>query len=70
MLLKSLDAAQSVILRHEAGLTTLCIAFVCPLESSQCHAVCVVSVGDSLAYVFKSTGLFHMAAMNASLIHE
>jgi len=51
MLLKSLSAAQRMILHHEAGLTTLCIAFVCPLESSQCHAVCVVSVGDSLAYV-------------------
>jgi len=51
MLLRSLDAAQQVILSHEAGLTTLCIAFICPLESSQCHAVCVVSVGDSLAYV-------------------
>jgi len=51
MLLRSLDAAQRMILRHEAGLTTLCIAFICPLESSQCHAVCVVSVGDSLAYV-------------------
>jgi len=51
MLLKSLSAAQRMILRHDAGLTTLCIAFVSPLESSQCHAVCVVSVGDSLAYV-------------------
>ena len=51
MLLRSLDAAQRTILHHEAGLTTLCIAFVCPLTSSDCHAVCVVSVGDSLAYV-------------------
>jgi len=51
MLLKSLDAAHQMILRHEAGLTTLCIAFVCPLQSTGCHAVCVVSVGDSLAYV-------------------
>jgi len=51
MLLRSLDAAQRTILHHEAGLTTLCIAFICPLLSSDCHAVCVVSVGDSLAYV-------------------
>jgi len=51
MLLRSLDAAQQTILHHDAGLTTLCIAFVCPLQSFQCHAVCVVSVGDSLAYV-------------------
>lgn len=51
MLLRSLDAAQQTILRHEAGLTTLCLAFVCPLQSFECRAVCVVSVGDSLAYV-------------------
>jgi len=51
MLLRSLDAAQETILRHEAGLTTLCLAFVCPLQFLECHAVCVVSVGDSLAYV-------------------
>jgi len=51
MLLRSLDAAQQTILHHEASLTTLCIAFTCPLQSSDCHAVCVVSVGDSLAYV-------------------
>jgi len=51
MLLRSLDAAQQTILRHEAGLTTLCVAFICPLQSSECHAVCVLSVGDSLAYV-------------------
>ena len=51
MLLRSLDAAQRTILHHEAGLTTLCIAFICPLESSCCHAACVLSVGDSLAYV-------------------
>ena len=52
LLLRSLDAAQQTILRHEAGLTTLCLAFVCPVESlAPCHAVCVLSVGDSLAYV-------------------
>jgi len=51
MLLRSLDAAQRTILHHDAGLTTLCIAFICPLQMLQCHAVCVVSVGDSLAYV-------------------
>jgi len=52
LLLRSLDVAQQTILHHEAGLTTLCLAFVCPLVSpAQCHAVCVLSVGDSLAYV-------------------
>jgi len=51
MLLRSLDAAQQSILHHEAGLTTLCLAFVCPLLSSDRYAACVVSVGDSLAYV-------------------
>jgi len=51
MLLSSLDAAQQTILRHEAGLTTLCLVFICPLQSFEFCAVCVVSVGDSLAYV-------------------
>jgi hypothetical protein len=51
MLLRSLDAAQATILRHEGGLTTICVAVICPLKSSSQHAVCVLTVGDSLAFV-------------------
>lgn len=52
LLLSSLDAAHDTILRHDGGLTTLCIALVCPLGDSKQFAVCIVNVGDSLAFVF------------------
>jgi len=48
---QSLDVAQATILRHGGGLTTICVAVICPLKSSVQHAVCVISVGDSLAFV-------------------
>lgn len=51
LLLRSLDDAQATILRHNGGLTTICVALICPLKSASQHAVCVVSVGDSLAFV-------------------
>ena len=38
-------------MRHDGGLTTLCIALVCPLKDSKQFVVCVVNVGDSLAFV-------------------
>src|SRR6218665_1210968 len=52
MLLCSQDIAHETILRHEGGLTTLCVALVCPLRDSKQFAVCIVNVGDSLAFVF------------------
>ncbi len=51
ILLDSLDEAHSTILQHDAGLTTLCAAIICPLKDSKQFAVCIVNVGDSLAYV-------------------
>lgn len=47
-----MSAAHETILRHDGGLTTLCAALVCPLHDSRQFAVCVVNVGDSLAFVF------------------
>ena len=52
LLLQSLDAAQQSILLHGGGLTTLCVAMVSPLLDSRQFVVCIVNVGDSLAYVF------------------
>lgn len=52
LLLQSLDAAQQCILARGGGLTTLCVALVCPVLHSRQFVVCIVNVGDSLAYVF------------------
>ena len=52
MLLESLQAGHQTILKHEAGLTTLCLCLVLPLAESKQFVMCVVNVGDSLAYVF------------------
>ena len=52
LLLSSLDTAHQSILQHEGGLTTLCVAFVCPVKDVKQYIVCIVNVGDSLAYVF------------------
>lgn len=70
ILLRSLFAAHNLILQEDGTLTTLCVAFVCPLLTNQQdddddedndgagHVVCVCNVGDSLAYVFsKSYGV-------------
>ncbi|ELT94487.1 hypothetical protein CAPTEDRAFT_128291, partial [Capitella teleta] len=52
LLLASLDTAHQKILDHDGGLTTLCAALVLPLKESKQFAVCIVNVGDSLAFVF------------------
>lgn len=52
MLLTSIDVAHDTILHYDGGLTTLCVALVCPLKESKQFAVCIVNVGDSLAFVF------------------
>ncbi|XP_067942623.1 PP2C-like domain-containing protein CG9801 isoform X2 [Watersipora subatra] len=49
---KAFDLAHELILQHGAGLTTLGIAAILPIEHSTQYAVCSVNVGDSLAYVF------------------
>lgn len=52
MLRQALNAAHQTILRQQAGLTTLCLAAVVPLRKVRQFAMCVVNVGDSLAFVF------------------
>ena len=44
--------AHQTILDHEGGLTTLCAALILPAKDSKQFIVCIVNVGDSLAYVF------------------
>ena len=52
LLLLSLQHAHETILRQSGGLTTLCAAAVVPLREPRHYVVCVVNVGDSLAFVF------------------
>jgi hypothetical protein len=52
LLLESLNTAHEKILAHQGGLTTLCAALVLPLDDVKQFAVCIVNVGDSLAFVF------------------
>uniref|UniRef100_T1J1L7 PPM-type phosphatase domain-containing protein n=1 Tax=Strigamia maritima TaxID=126957 RepID=T1J1L7_STRMM len=52
VLLRSMFAAHNLILQEDGFLTTLCIAFVCPLRDSDQFVVCTCNVGDSLAFVY------------------
>ncbi|GAB6022127.1 hypothetical protein CHUAL_006268 [Chamberlinius hualienensis] len=52
VLLRSLFAAHNLILQEDGMLTTLCVAFVCPLANSDNYVVCACNVGDSFAYVY------------------
>ena len=62
-LLRSFEEAHQSILRHGGTTTTLTAAVVCPLQENEDGyrwCVCVVSVGDSQAYLYKAaTGLVY-----------
>lgn len=69
-LLRSFQFAQELILRHEATTTTLCIAIICelmPPRGPTRWACCLVSVGDSLAYVYRRR--FNVVEELTSVIH-
>lgn len=51
-LLRSFQAAHSLILQEQGMLTTLCAAVAVQLRGSDQYVVCVCNVGDSLAYVY------------------
>lgn len=52
-MLKSFQHAQSCIIDCQGTLTTLCAAVVCKLQDINGYGLCVVNVGDSLAYVYR-----------------
>ena len=54
-LLKAFEYAQKCILEKNATMTTLCVAVVCELEASDKWGLCVVNVGDSLAFTYKKS---------------
>ena len=63
VLLRSFDEAHKHILTNGGTTTTLTAAIVCPLVAGSCEyewCACVVSVGDSQAYVYRArTGTVH-----------
>lgn len=52
LLRQAFDAAHSVILDRNGGLTTMCACMICPVKNSHQFAVCCVNVGDSYCYIF------------------
>ncbi|XP_032230072.2 PP2C-like domain-containing protein CG9801 isoform X2 [Nematostella vectensis] len=58
LLLKSFEFAQSCIIKNSATMTTLCTAVVAELEGTNQWGLCVLNVGDSLAFVYnKNNGV-------------
>ena len=55
ILLKAFEHAQECIMDRNAATTTLCVAVVCQLEASERWGLCVVNVGDSLAFTYKTS---------------
>lgn len=53
-ILRAFESAQNVIMDEEATLTTLCIAVVVDLVEKEKWGLCVVNVGDSLAFVYNN----------------
>ena len=57
-ILRSFHSAQKMIIQHGGTTTTLCVAIVVELHDSKAAGskwgLCVVSVGDSLCYVWRS----------------
>lgn len=51
-LVKSFEYAQSLIIKNEATMTTLCTAVVFQLENSDRWGLCCINIGDSLAFVY------------------
>ena len=57
IILRSFHSAQKMIIEHGGTTTTLCVAVVVELQDSKAGSkwgLCVVSVGDSLCYVWRS----------------
>ena len=57
IILRSFHSAQTMIIEHGGTTTTLCVAVVVELNDSKAGSkwgLCVVSVGDSLCYVWRS----------------
>lgn len=59
LLCRSFELAQDCIVESGATMTTLCTAVICPIRGSDKWAVCVINVGDSLAFVYSKETATH-----------
>jgi len=55
ILLNAFHHAQEFIKDNNATTTTLCVAVICQLKASERWGLCVVNVGDSLAFTYKTS---------------
>ena len=55
MLFEAFENAQKCIINKNATMTTLCVAVVCQLKEMDRWGLCVVNVGDSLAFVHRKS---------------
>ena len=56
IMLRSLKYAHECIVESGGTLTTLCAAVVCKIQGINSYGLCVVNVGDSLAFVYRKDG--------------
>ena len=55
ILLKAFENAQGCIIEKNATMTTLCVAVICQLKDTDRWGLCVVNVGDSLAFTYRKS---------------
>ena len=55
-MLSSFKHAHERIVESRGTVTTLCAAVVCKIQGINCYGLCVVNVGDSLAFVCRKDG--------------
>lgn len=55
-MLNSFKHAHECIVDSKGAITTLCAAVICKIQGVNCYGLCVVNVGDSLAFVYRKDG--------------
>ncbi len=56
IMLQSFKHAHERIVESKGTITTLCTGVVCKIQGINCYGLCVVNVGDSLAFVYRKDG--------------
>ena len=56
LMLNSFKHAHECIVDSKGSITTLCAAVVCKIQGINSYGLCVVNVGDSLAFVYRKDG--------------
>ncbi|XP_028413391.1 uncharacterized protein LOC114536262 isoform X2 [Dendronephthya gigantea] len=56
IMLNSFKYAHECIVDSKGTVTTLCAAVICKIQGINCYGLCVVNVGDSLAFVYRKDG--------------